>query len=216
MRYVWVVLVVAGAAFAQGLTLDQVEAAVEDTFDAIDDATVELVLIDAASGDSIDLRAIFLPPDLARVEFVAPFYLEDQFIVLDGELTYTYLPVTDQVLRQARAESEQLGGLFAAFGGDADQVFDRDQNEVTLLGFEALEDQPTYLIDFQLKRPESSLVGFQLWVADGEWLPLQFQGYDAEGKVTATIRFSNWQLNTGLDPEDVRALPPGAAVVDQE
>ncbi|HEX7021490.1 MAG TPA: hypothetical protein VF171_01445, partial [Trueperaceae bacterium] len=52
-------------------------------------------------------------------------------------------------------------------------------------------------------------------VLDKTWLPTQLTFVRPDGSVLADLHFDQTKLDQGLDPADLRAIPPDAEVIDE-
>ena len=169
-------------------------------------------------------RLMFSKPNLLRKEYVShknPTQLA-QLIVLDGEYSWAYTPLLNQVNKMKWGRSnrkELLPGLGASLD-EAAQKFNME-----LVPDEAANPKGIYRIKLTPKAQMSPDVEanipreiIEIWVKSDEWLPVQF-GYQSEsnqeGNISVIVAFTNIQRDLEMDTELFKfVIPDGAEIID--
>jgi outer membrane lipoprotein-sorting protein len=169
-------------------------------------------------------RLMFSKPNLLRKEYVShknPTQLA-QLIVLDGEYSWAYTPLLNQVNKMKWGRSnrkELLPGLGASLD-EAAQKFNME-----LVPDEAANPKGIYRIkltpkaqmppDVEANSPREII---EIWVKSDEWLPVQF-GYQSEsneeGNISVIVAFANIQRDIEMDADLFKfVMPDGVEVID--
>ena len=169
-------------------------------------------------------RLMFSKPNLLRKEYVShknPTQLA-QLIVLDGEYSWAYTPLLNQVNKMKWGRSnrkELLPGLGASLD-EAAQKFNME-----LVPDEAANPKGIYRIKLTPKAQMSPDVEanipreiIEIWVKSDEWLPVQF-GYQSEsnqeGNISVIVAFTNIQRDLEMDTELFKfVIPDGVEIID--
>ena len=169
-------------------------------------------------------RLMFSKPNLLRKEYVShknPTQLA-QLIVLDGEYSWAYTPLLNQVNKMKWGRSnrkELLPGLGASLD-EAAQKFNME-----LVPDEAANPKGIYRIKLTPKAQMSPDVEanipreiIEIWVKSDEWLPVQF-GYQSEsnqeGNISVIVAFVNIQRDLEMDTELFKfVIPDGVEIID--
>ena len=169
-------------------------------------------------------RLMFSKPNLLRKEYVShknPTQLA-QLIVLDGEYSWAYTPLLNQVNKMKWGRSnrkELLPGLGASLD-EAAQKFNME-----LVPDEAANPKGIYRIKLTPKAQISPDVEpnipreiIEIWVKSDEWLPVQF-GYQSEsnqeGNISVIVAFTNIQRDIEMDTELFKfVIPDGVEIID--
>ena len=169
-------------------------------------------------------RLMFSKPNLLRKEYVShknPTQLA-QLIVLDGEYSWAYTPLLNQVNKMKWGRSnrkELLPGLGASLD-EAAQKFNME-----LVPDEAANPKGIYRIKLTPKAQMSPDVEanipreiIEIWVKSDEWLPVQF-GYQSEsnqeGNISVIVAFTNIQRDIEMDTELFKfVIPDGVEIID--
>lgn len=149
---------------------------------------------------------------LSRVVFSAPDALADNIFIVDNTTTYSYLFLTNQVLVQPLASAAQAQGL--TLNADLGRITDiaaltRDMN-VRLLNTQGTPGNRTFALEFQPRDGSNALS--RVLVSEQGWRPTRLQFLEG-GQVLADLNITAYQVNSGLTPARLRALPRGAQVV---
>ncbi len=214
-----ILLVLATLSWAQTASLEELEARMLEQFRDISDLELTMEMRDVNGGDVVILKGqIIMTGDinLSRLEFLAPASLAGQFILTDGDTSYTYLPVMEQIIKEPRQEVGGIGGLFASMGQESDQVFDREIYEVSLLENTVLDNREVYVVDLRDRRvsADDDVWGFREYVDSENLRPVRLESYDQQGETIAIASFSDWQENPGLEAETLRRLPRGTEIIE--
>lgn len=150
---------------------------------------------------------------LSRVVFTAPDALADNIFIVDNNTSYSYMFLTNQVLVQPLGN--QSGGM--ALNTDLSRITDiaaltRDV-DVRLLSSSGNPGSRVYALQMQPKQGAAGQSSRML-VSEQGWRPTRIQLLQG-GQVMADINITNYQVNTGLSPARLRALPRDAQVVRQ-
>ncbi|MDZ7705484.1 MAG: outer membrane lipoprotein carrier protein LolA [Trueperaceae bacterium] len=217
-----------GAASAQELSADEIVDRLETRAETARD--VDFVATGAIynpDGEVIDLNVeVQLIPDLelARLYFVEPAELADNFIIVDGNVVYNYLFLTNQVTILNADDPDALGGLFPQV--DAEQAEEEFGLELSLdrlfLGWnitkEGYSESPlgnVYELRLNNEDPSEEISTINAEVLDGSWLPYRLEFVQPDGTVLAELTFVDVMVNEGLEPANLRFFPTNAEVIDE-
>lgn len=200
--------------------LDNVTAAARDLRDASFLLTGRLV---DADGTEIPLEIevrVIPSQDLASAYIIQPDALADNQVLLDGAAVYSYSFLTNQVTVFDADDPDAFGGLLPAGQDGAKATLSLDLGAV-LAGYEAelvgVEDGPQgtlYRLTFANRDREAMILDVDAWVLASDWLPRRLVFKEAGGRVVAELNAEQLAVDQGLDPEEVRALPEDAEVID--
>jgi outer membrane lipoprotein-sorting protein len=169
-------------------------------------------------------RLMFSKPNLLRKEYVShknPTQLA-QLIVLDGEYSWAYTPLLNQVnkMKWGRSNRKELWPGLGASLDEAAQKFNME-----LVPDEAANPKGIYRIkltpkaqmppDIEANIPREII---EIWVKSDEWLPVQF-GYQSEsnqeGDISVIVAFTNIQRDIEMDADLFKfVMPDGVEVID--
>jgi outer membrane lipoprotein-sorting protein len=169
-------------------------------------------------------RLMFSKPNLLRKEYVShknPTQLA-QLIVLDGEYSWAYTPLLNQVnkMKWGRSNRKELWPGLGASLDEAAQKFNME-----LVPDEAANPKGIYRIkltpkaqmppDVEANSPREII---EIWVKSDEWLPVQF-GYQSEsneeGNISVIVAFANIQRDIEMDADLFKfVMPDGVEVID--
>jgi outer membrane lipoprotein-sorting protein len=169
-------------------------------------------------------RLMFSKPNLLRKEYVShknPTQLA-QLIVLDGEYSWAYTPLLNQVnkMKWGRSNRKELWPGLGASLDEAAQKFNME-----LVPDEAANPKGIYRIkltpkaqmppDIEANIPREII---EIWVKSDEWLPVQF-GYQSEsnqeGNISVIVAFANIQRDIEMDTELFKfVIPDGVEIID--
>jgi outer membrane lipoprotein-sorting protein len=167
---------------------------------------------------------MFSKPNLLRKEYVShknPTQLA-QLIVLDGEYSWAYTPLLNQVnkMKWGRSNRKELWPGLGASLDEAAQKFNME-----LVPDEAANPKGIYRIkltpkaqmppDVEANSPREII---EIWVKSDEWLPVQF-GYQSEsneeGNISVIVAFANIQRDIEMDTELFKfVIPDGVEIID--
>ncbi|HZW27491.1 MAG TPA: outer membrane lipoprotein carrier protein LolA [Trueperaceae bacterium] len=218
-------LLLAGLASAQEAPpvetiLDNVTQAARDLQDASFLLTGRVVDADGTEFP-LEIEVQVVPGlDLAKAYIVQPDALADNQIVLDGAAVYSYSFLTHQVTVFDADDPDALGGMLPAGQDGATANLSLDLGEI-LAGYEAelvgVEEGPEgslYRLAFANRDREAMILDVHAWVLAADWLPRRLVFKEAGGRVVAELNAEQLAIDQGLDPEEVRALPEDAEVID--
>ncbi len=210
---------------AQDLNADEILERLEQKAEATQDAAalVRGSLYDA-DGTEINLEVdvqFIADEQLTRAEFYQPDALADNFVVVDGDSVYNYLYVTNQVTILSTSDPDALGSLFPEVEEEVEGSFNATPNINRLFnGWEATVESygespagNAYRLRFDGVN-EGPVDHVNAVVVDGEWLPYSLEFVQPDGSVLANLTFENYTIDGGLDPEELRFIPPDAEVFD--
>lgn len=200
--------------------LDNVTAAAT----ALDDAAFLLTgrVIDADGTEfPLEIEIQVMPQlNLASAYIIQPDALADNQIVLDGDSVYSYSFLTHQVTIFDADDPDALGGMLPAGQDGATANLSLDLGQI-LAGYEAQivsmeqgDSGAVYHLNFANKDPAAMILDVDATVLASDWLPRRLVFKEAEGRVVAELNAEQLVTNQGLDPEDVRALPEDAEIID--
>ncbi len=204
---------------------------VQDVLDNVTEAATELN--DASfllTGKVIDADGTVFPLEieiqvmpqlnLASAYIIQPDALADNQIVLDGDSVYSYSFLTHQVTIFDADDPDALGGFLPAGQDGATANLSLDLGEI-LAGYDAEivavdqgESGDVYRLNFSNRDDAAMILDVEATVLASDWLPRKLVFKEAEGRVVAELNAEELATNQGLDPEDVRALPEDAEIID--
>ncbi len=158
--------------------------------------------------------------NLASAYIIQPDALADNQIVLDGDSVYSYSFLTHQVTIFDADDPDALGGMLPAGqdGATANLSLDLGQilagYEAQIVAVEQSDSGAVYHLNFANKDPAAMILDVDATVLASDWLPRRLVFKEAEGRVVAELNAEQLVTNQGLDPEDVRALPEDAEIID--
>ena len=171
-------------------------------------------------------RLMFSKPNLLRKEYVSPKNPEklSQLIVLDGEYSWSYTPLLNQVnkMKWNRSHRKELLPGIGASLEDTQKNYD-----MRLVEDEVANAKGIYHIELipkphMVPKPEDGTPParevLEVWVESKEWLPLQF-GYRSESPegetVSVIVAMTNIQRDQPMSPDTFKFnVPKGAEVID--
>ncbi|HEY8370212.1 MAG TPA: hypothetical protein VIM86_12955 [Thermodesulfobacteriota bacterium] len=219
------VLLLAGLATAQetpsvDAILDNVTQAARELRDASFLLTGRVIDADGTEFP-LEIEIMVIPGlDLASAYIIQPDALADNQIVLDGDAVYSYSFLTHQITVFDADDPDALGGMLPAGRDGATANLSLDLGEI-LAGYEAelvgVEEGPEgtlYRLAFANRDREAMILDVDAWVLGSDWLPRRLVFKEAGGRVVAELNAEQLTVDQGLDPEEVRALPEDAEVID--
>ncbi len=214
-------------AFAQNLSADEILANLEARSSSLQDASFLLTgtLFDTDGQEiALEVEAQFIPAEeLARAYFIQPDALADNFIIADGDTVYNYLFVTNQVTILSADDPEALGGLLPQgevqgsvnLTPNLGRFFSSDNWNAVVEGYEDTPDGPVYRMRFNNVDENANIAYVEATVLDNEWLPQTLNFVQRSGDPLAELQFQDYQIDTGLDPAELRDIPQDAERIDQ-
>src|SRR5690554_5280080 len=158
--------------------------------------------------------------DVASAYIIQPDALADNQIVLDGNAVYSYSFLTHQVTIFDADDPDALGGMLPAGQDGATANLSLDLGEIlagydaTVVAVEEGDEGTVYVLNFQNRDREAMILDVDAWVLAADWLPRRLVFKEADGRVVAELNAEQLVIDQGLDPDDVRALPEDAEVID--
>ena len=227
MKWMLLLALLTPFACAQKLSADEILGKLEAKSNSLKDASFLLTgtLFDT-DGQKIALEvdAQFIPAqELAKAYFIQPDALADNFIIVDGKTVYNYLFVTNQVTILNANDPEALGGLLPQdqvqgsvnLTPNLGRFFSSDNWQATVEGYQKTPDGPVYKLRFNNVDKSANIGYVDATILDNQWLPETMNFVQRSGDPLAELRFQNYKLDTGLDPAQLRAIPPDAERIDQ-
>ncbi len=227
MKWILTLTLLVPFAFAQNLSANEVLGKLEAKSNSLQDASFRLTgtLFDTDGQKiTLDVDIQFIPgQELARAYFNQPDALADNFIIVDGRTVYNYLFVTNQITILNANDPEALGGLLpqdAAQGSinltpDLGNFFSSDNWKATVKGYKDSPDGPVYNLRFDNLDKGANIGYVNATILDNQWLPETMTFVQRSGDSLAELKFQDYQLDTGLDPAELRDIPQDAERIDQ-
>lgn len=201
--------------------LDKLEEKAENTQDI--SALVTGSLYDSDGTEIIlEVDTQFIAEErLTRAEFFQPDALADNFVIVDGNAVYNYLYVTNQVTILNADDPDALGSLFPEVQEEVEGNFNATPDvsrffngwEASVEGYGESPAGPAYTLRFDGVN-EGPVDHVNAVIIDGEWLPHSLEFVQSDGNVLANLIFEDYSVDSGLDPEELRFIPPDAEVFD--
>jgi outer membrane lipoprotein-sorting protein len=204
---------------AQELSADEIVANITESVEAIQDAQFLMTgnLIDTDTQEiPLEVTLATIPAEnILRADFLQPDALTDNSIVVDGEEIYNYVYLTNQVSVFNMGDPRALGGL--SFTNEFQFTLDIS---VLFAGWTASSQglsEGNYTLRFNNDAAkEGANIGYvDTQVSTENWLPTSMNFYDPEGALLGELFFSDYVLNSGLNPDDVRYIDPSAELIDE-
>ena len=213
------------AIHAQTLSADDILNELKTAADTLQDA--RFVVTGELNGLSdsptpLELNVSVVPGvKAAKVEFIQPTELADNFIVMNGEDVYNYVYLTNQVTIFSADDPEALGGLFPE--GNSDQGFDFTFNPEQLFrgwsasveGYRETPEGGVYDMRFVNEEPAASVTYAEASIVAELWYPLSITFYGLEDETLLALNIEDFERDQGLDPEDITYIPDNAEVIDE-
>ena len=160
--------------------------------------------------------ASVLDKKLTRIEFLAPDALADNVLIVDNQMVFNYLFLTNQVTVSKSASGTEVGGFnfnpsqlndFNASFPQADLNFEAVKADTTLAGKAwVAEATPKKKGNFEYSR-------IKIWVLDNPARVYRFQSFDDKNAVQFDIVIPEWKTNIGLKIADLCKLPRDAEMI---
>lgn len=230
-RLVRLPLAAAAALLLAGHALAQETPSVETVLDNVTQAARELqdasFLLTGSVFDAdgtqfvLEIEVQVVPGEnVASAYIIQPDALADNQIVLDGGAVYSYSFLTHQVTIFDADDPDALGDMLPTGqdGATANLSLDLGQilagYEAELVGVEEGPEGTLYQLAFANRDREAMILDVDAWVLAADWLPRRLVFKEAGGRVVAELNAEQLVVDQGLDPDDVRALPEDAEVID--
>jgi outer membrane lipoprotein-sorting protein len=208
-------------ASAQELSADEIVANLTERAEGVQDAKFLMTgnLIDA-DGQEIPLEvtiATIPAENLLRADFLQPDAFADNFIVVDNQDVYNYVYLTNQVSVFDLGDPEALAGL--SFSSNRD--FNFTLNIAGLFEGWTTSSQGlsegVYTLRFDNNEAtEGVRIGYaEAQIAEDTWLPSAMNFYSPDDVLLAELFFNDYEVDAGLNPDDVRYIDPSAEVIDE-
>jgi len=217
------------AASAQDLSAEEILENLETRANELQDASFLITgtLFDTDGQEiPLEVEVQFIPDEeLLRALFIQPDALADNFVIVDGNTVYNYLFVTNQVTVLNANDPDALGGILPEVEGevegqvnltpDISRLFEGDTWQVSVEGYEESPAGPVYRLRFDNTEEGVNVDYVNATVLEGEWLPTGLEFVQPDGSPLAELSFEDYAIDTGLDPEEVRFIPPDAERIDE-
>ena len=134
--------------------------------------------------------------------------LEEQTIVTDGKLVWSYTKANNQVLIDKYKENSQT------LTPDKVLVSIPNDYSAVMLGKEKVQEKETTILKLVPKSTKTSLRWMKVWIDEDDWLMKRVQILDISDNLM-TYAIQDAKLNTGLaDSQFQFDAPPDAEVID--
>ncbi len=160
--------------------------------------------------------ASLLEKKLTRIEFLAPDTLADNILIVDNQMVFNYLFLTNQVTISKSSSGTEVGGFnfnpgqlndFNASFPKADLNFESVKPDTTPAGKAwVVEATPKKKGDLEYSR-------IKIWVLDSPARVYRFQSFDEKNIVQFDIQIPEWKTNLGLKIADLCKLPRDAEII---
>lgn len=212
-------------ASAQDLSVDDILDRLKESSETLVDASFLLTgrLIDPDGTEIIlEIEVEAIPEaSVVRAYFIQPDALADNFIVLDGDIIYNYLFLTNQVMLLDATDPDALGGLLPQ--SEEGEAFELSLDlEEILAGFKATVMDyistpagDSYLMRFDNLDPKATIGYVEAQIVDGDWYPYRLTYFQADGVLLFDLVLEDFRRDQGLAKEDVTFIPADAEVIDE-
>lgn len=169
-------------------------------------------------------KLIFAKPNLLRKKYIDPNKPERlaQLIVLDGETSWSYVPLLNQVTKLTSKDKDKnlIPGIGESIEG-LKKTYDMKLVEDKVAkskGIYHLELSPKNPIRTRSRQKKKVIESIEVWIRSSDWIPVQFSyksESEAAGDMTIVMSFMNIKLNQKLPKSTfVFEVPEGAEVID--
>jgi outer membrane lipoprotein-sorting protein len=222
-RFVFLCSLFISLSFAQELTVDEIVANLTERAATVEDAQFLLTgnLIDADGQEiPLEVNVLTVPNEnVLRAEFFQPDALADNFIVIGGEDVYNYVYLTNQVSIFSLDDPAAFGGLFPSDGGSGGESFSFTLDLASLFDGWTTSSQGltdgAYTLRFDNDEEDRAIAYVTASVSQETWLPATMNFYGPEDTLIAEVVFNDFEVNAGLNPDDVRYVDPSAEIIDE-
>lgn len=223
--------------------LAELETAADTTIDSQFLLTGDITDADGTTY-TLEIDVQIIPDEaLAFAYIIQPDAIADNFIILDGDVVYNYQYLTNQVILLSANDPDALGGLLPAdanvdVDNEQDFALQLDLNllfegwQPSVEGYTNTPEGNAYVLRFDnVSEQEEIIIDFvRAQVIDGSlegqlWAPYQLEFFSipddlpaseaTDATPVATLVFRDFVRNIGLNPEDLRYLPPDAEIIDE-
>ena len=157
-------------------------------------------------------KLAFQKPNLLRQEYYESEKSQktSQLLVSDGKAVMSYTPMLKQVTKQEFSSKDQE--LFPGFGQSLENI-DKNYN-AKLIKDEIAEKKSVHCVEFIPKKQESQMFDvMQIWVRDGDSIPVQVMYKDGKNDATFFFSFKNIKINDKLDESLFKFTPPAGTQI---
>jgi outer membrane lipoprotein-sorting protein len=207
---------------AQELSGEEVLANLEERSDTLTDASFLMTgkLVDTDGQEfPLEVTMQVIPAEgLLRAEFEQPDAIADNVLLIDNDGVYSYNFLTNQVSIFNLGDSEAFGGLLPSAKEGSSYQFSLNLADVFAGWDTSLEGfaDGIYSLRFDNKEKEIALISHVDTKLSAEtWLPDTLLFYNADEQLIAELIFSDFAIDPGLDPEDLRTFEDDAEILDE-
>ncbi len=220
-------LILMGLSFgwAQNLTVDEVLDNMQLKAEAIEDIHLLLTgkIIDPDGTEiilEVDISA--LPKEkVTRAEFYQPDALADNFTILDKDVVYNYVYLTNQATLFSASDPDALGGLLPARENSEDTSFDFNLERLfagwiaSIDSYEETAEGNIYNLRFDNKEEDVVIDHVSVSVYESSWLPTNMIFFKEDNSLFTELYFEDLIVDNGLDIEDLVYIPDDAEIIDE-
>lgn len=173
-------------------------------------------------------RFIFARPNLLRKEYISKSNEQKitKTIVLDGSYAWSYVPLLNQVNKMKLNQPER-GELLPGAGASLEDISnnytmklipDKDVNPKGIYHINLIPKTDPLINNTNLKQNSSNKEILEIWVKDGDWLPVQFGHvleFDDGTRRSVIVKMKNINRDKILPPDVFKfETPKNAEVID--
>jgi len=219
------IVVVLSLSFAQKLKIDEVLDKMKAKAESVEDVHFLLTgkIIDADGTEIIlEVDVSAMPKEqVTRAEFYQPDALADNITILDKDVVYNYVYLTNQATLFSANDPDALGGLLPVDEENSNAKFEFDLEKLFAGWTASIEDyQKTdkgnvYKLRFDNKEEDVVIDHVNVTVYEDSWIPTDMIFYKKDNSLFTELHFQDMVVDGGLNIDDLLYLPDDAEIIDE-
>ncbi|HHO55720.1 MAG TPA: outer membrane lipoprotein carrier protein LolA, partial [Trueperaceae bacterium] len=211
------ILILVSFSLAQELSIDEVLDKMKLKAETIEDIHFLLTgkIIDADGTEiilEVDVSAMPME-QTTRAEFYQPDALADNITILDKDVVYNYVYLTNQATLFSANDPDALGGLLPAGEADSNAKFEFDLEKLfagwtaSIDGYEKTDNGNIYNLRFDNKEEDVVIDHVNVTVYEDIWIPTDMIFYKKDNSLFTELHFEDISVDAGLNIDDLLYLP---------
>ncbi len=208
------------SALAQSIpTIDDLTKRLESTQKSTKDFRAKLIGSAEQDNQKVKFEANIggiVDKKLTRIDFLAPDTLADNILIVDNQIVFNYLFLTNQVTVSKAANGTEVGG----FNFNPSQLNDFNSSfPKEDLAFEAVKADTTpagkaWVIEATpRKKGTFDYARIKIWILDSPTRVYRFQSFDEKNVMQFDISIPEWKTNQNIKIADLCKLPRDAEYI---
>ena len=158
---------------------------------------------------------------ITRAEFYQPDALADNITILDKDVVYNYVYLTNQATLFSANDPDALGGLLPASEADSKAKFEFDLEKLfagwtaSIDGYEKTDNGNIYNLRFDNKEEDVVIDHVNVTVYEDIWIPTDMIFYKKDNSLFTELHFEDISVDAGLNIDDLLYLPDDAEIIDE-